>query len=163
METSPKPAHLHSLLSWLIWSVTKLCSREETSAGLTAPSFGSLEEANSMTQWAKAKVKCRSVRVSVWACCGKKQGDSTGYKPYDISSQQFHILWLCLYLHQCIHRELWRVKEQTAIWSRSHAVTMSLTEGTAQEPGWVCNKYSLWVRPFLVVITSLWQPGCKHL
>lgn len=70
-------AHLHSLLSWLIWSVTKLCSRKETSAELTAARLVSLEEANSMTQWAKAKVKCRSVRVSVWGCCEKTPGNST--------------------------------------------------------------------------------------
>lgn len=70
-------AHLHSLLSWLIWSVTKLCSRKETSAELTAARLVSLEEANSMTQWAKAKVKCRSVRVSVWGCCERTPGNST--------------------------------------------------------------------------------------
>lgn len=93
MKTNQKPAHLHSLLSWLIWSVTKLCSREETSAELAAPSRGSLGEANSMTQWAKAKVKCRSVRVSVWACCGKKQGNSTDCEPCNSPTQQFHTLW----------------------------------------------------------------------
>lgn len=62
-------SHLHSLLRRLIWSVTKLCSKKEMSGLLMAPSPGSFEEANSITQLTNARVKRKSLSASVWACC----------------------------------------------------------------------------------------------
>lgn len=135
-------AHLQSLLSWLIWSVTKLCSRKETSAELTAFRLISLEEASSRTQWAKAKVKCRSVRMSVWACCEKKPGIFHRFRSGSIPTQKLDTLWRGLHLHQRVHRELRRVKSQTAVWSRicGDAAAIPLTQGRTQEPGGVWNK-----------------------
>lgn len=66
----------HSLLRRLIWSVTELWSRKETSGELMESSTESLEEANSMTHWTKAKVNCKSLRASVCASCEKSIGNS---------------------------------------------------------------------------------------
>lgn len=150
-------AHLHSLLRRLIWSVTKLCSRNETSGLLMASSPGSLKAANSMTQWTKAKVKRRSVRASVWACCKRKEQIkyceylncscgiwiclfyvdlqmyimSVTKRPGRLTSQYHHCI--CLYLHQCILRELWRVKERTAVWRCVHCFSLTVSTASSLE------------------------------
>lgn len=136
-------SHLHSLLRRLIWSVTKLCSRKETSGLLMAVSPSSLEEANSMTQWTKAKVNRSSLRALVWACCEQKQHNTvTCGILNNLLTSKYHQI-VCLYLHQCIFRELWRVKSQATWWSGIHGFSLtismasSMERAAVQQPGWV--------------------------
>lgn len=135
-------SHLHSLLRRLIWSVTKLCSRKDTSGLLMASSPKSLEEASSMTQWTKARVKRSSLRASVWGCCEKNKYCQNWQTSSAVTSKQPHYS-ICLYLHQCVFRELWRVKDQSAVWRGVHGFSLTvstasfLARATVQEPGWV--------------------------
>ena len=136
-------SHLHSLLRRLIWSVTKLCSRKETSGLLMADGPRSLEDASSMTQWTKAKVNRSSLRASVWACCEQKRHNivTCGFFINLLTSKYYQSV--CLYLHQCIFRELWRVKNQATLWSGIHGFSLtistasSMETATVQQPGWV--------------------------